>query len=276
MIDLEAYFRRVGYRGPRDATLETLRELHRLQPQAIAFENLDPLLKRPVRLDAASLEQKMLRDGRGGYCFEQNLLFAHALRAMGFKVTELAARVLWSVPPGVTTPRVHMLLLVRLDGERYLTDAGFGGNVLTAPLRLDSEGEQATPHEPFQVLRDGDHYVVQFKMRDAWVKLYRFDLSEQLQPDHEQGNWFVSTHPKSIFVNQLMAARAEPDRRYALGNNALSIHKRDGTTEKQVLRNGPELRDALGDLFKIRLAGLDGLDAALARLADNPASGSNP
>src|SRR5471032_2344964 len=101
MIDLDAYFARIGYDGPRMATLETLRALHRLQPQVIAFENLDPLLGRPVRLDASSLEQKLVHGGRGGYCFEQNLLFAHALRAIGFKVTELAARVLWNVPAGV-------------------------------------------------------------------------------------------------------------------------------------------------------------------------------
>jgi N-hydroxyarylamine O-acetyltransferase len=266
MIDLNAYCARIGYDGPRTPRLVTLRELHRLQPRAIAFENLDPLLGRPVALDARSLARKMLHGGRGGYCFEQNLLFAHALRAVGFDVTELAARVLWNVPAGVSTPRVHMLLLVALDGKRYLADAGFGGNVLTGPLLLDAAHEQATPHEPFQVIQDGDKFILQFKMRDTWQKLYRFDLSEQLLPDHEQGSWFVSTHPQSIFVNGLMAARAEPDRRYALGNNELSVHILNGASEKRTLTTVAEMRDALTDLFKLRLAGLDGLDAALVRL----------
>jgi N-hydroxyarylamine O-acetyltransferase len=108
-------------------------------------------------------------------------------------------------------------------------------------------------------------------MRDVWVKLYRFDLSEQLLPDHEQGNWFVSTHPHSIFVNGLLAARAEPDRRYALGNNELSVHILNGATEKRTLNTVPEMRDALTDLFRLRLAGLDGLDAALARLTGGAA-----
>lgn len=264
-IDLDAYCARIGYQGARSATLDTLRGLHALQPQAIPFENLDPLLGRPVRLDPQSLEQKLVHGGRGGYCYEQNLLFAHALRAMGFTVSEHAARVLWNVPPGVHTGRVHMLLVVDLDGERYLADAGFGGNVLTAPLLLNSDAEQATPHEPFQVVRDGDRYEVRFKLRDSWLRLYRFDLSEQLQNDHEQGNWFVSTHPNSIFVNGLMGARAEPDRRYALANNTLSVHRKDGS-DKSVLRSVPELRDALTDLFKVRLAGLEGLDTKLARL----------
>jgi N-hydroxyarylamine O-acetyltransferase len=265
MIDLNAYCRRVGYDGPRTATLETLRALHLLQPQAIAFENLDPLLGRPVRLDPASLERKLLHEGRGGYCYEQNLLFAHVLRRLGFEVTEHAARVLWSLPPGVHTPRVHMLLSVGLDGERYLVDVGFGGNVMTAPVLLNAPGEQPTPHEPFRVVKEGDFYTVQFKMRGEWLKLYRFDLSEQLQPDHEAGNWFVATHPESIFVNGLLGARAEPDRRYALMNNSLSVHRLDGGTEKRTL-TAPEIRDALTDLFKLRLDQLDGLDAALSRI----------
>jgi N-hydroxyarylamine O-acetyltransferase len=265
-IDLDAYFKRIGYTGPRQPTLEMLRELHRLQPLAIAFENLDPLLKRPVWLDPASLEQKLVHSGRGGYCYEQNLLFGRVLRALGCEVTDLAARVLWSVPPGVNTPRSHMLLVVDLDGERYLVDVGFGGNVLTGPLLLDAAAEQETPHEPFQVIKDGDRYRVQFKMRGEWVKLYGFDLSEQLQPDHEAGNWFVSTHPHSIFVNGLLGGRAEPDRRYALMNNALSVHRLNGGTEKRTL-NARDLRDALTDLFKVRLDGLEGLDAALERLA---------
>ena len=266
MIDLDAYCRRVGYDGPRTATFETLRALHLLQPQAIAFENIDPLLGRPVLLDAASLARKLLHEGRGGYCYEQNLLFAHVLRALGFNVSEHAARVLWYVPDGVKTPRVHMLLLVDLDGERYLTDVGFGGNVLTAPLLLESVDEQATPHEPFQVIEDDGRYTLQFKMRGEWLGLYRFDLSEQVLPDHEQGSWFVSTHPQSIFVNSLMGARAEPDRRYALSNNQLSVHRRGGETTKQTLANVGEMRDALTGLFKLRLDGLDGLDAALARI----------
>ena len=266
MIDLEAYFKRVGYTGPRDATLATLRELHRLQPQVIAFENLDPLLKRPVKLDAASLEAKLVKGGRGGYCFEQNLLFGHVLRALGFKVHEATARVRWSVPPGVHTPRVHALLIVEAEGESYLVDVGFGGNVATGPLVLKSRDEQTTPHEPFRLVDDEHRLVVEAKIGGKWTSLYATDLAESIPADFEMGNWFTSAHPESIFVNGLLAARAEPGRRYALFNNALSVHKLNDASEKRTL-NARELRDALGDLFKIRLGGLDGLDAALSRLA---------
>jgi N-hydroxyarylamine O-acetyltransferase len=267
MIDLDAYFARIGYGGPRDPTLETLRALHNLHPQAIPFENLDPLLGRPVKLDPASLQAKLVEAGRGGYCFEHNTLFANVLRQLGFTVQEATARVRWSVPPGVKSPRTHCLLFVEAEGDDYLVDVGFGGNVLTAPLLLNSRDEQTTPHETFRLVEEGDRVVEEAKINGSWTPLYAFDFADTHPIDYEMGNWFTSAHPNSIFVNGLLGARAEPDRRYALFNNQLAIHSLNGGTKKQTLATGAEIRDALTDLFKLRLDQLEGLDPALAKLA---------
>ena len=93
-FDLDAYLVRIGYRGPTDASLATLKALHRQHPQAIPFENLDPFLGHPVKLDPASLQDKVFARGRGGYCYEPNLIVMHALTARGFAASGLAARVL--------------------------------------------------------------------------------------------------------------------------------------------------------------------------------------
>jgi len=272
MIDLDAYCARIGYDGPRTATLETLRELHNLHPQAIPFENLDPLLKRPVKLDPRSLQAKLVEGGRGGYCFEHNSLFANVLRQLGFKVQEGTARVRWSVPQGVKTPRTHCLLFVEAEGDDYLADVGFGGNVLTAPLQLSSRDAQKTPHEDFRLVDEEDDRVVQeAKINGSWTPLYAFDFSETHPGDYELSNWFTSAHPNSIFVNGLLGARSEPGKRYALRDNQLAVHTLNGGTQKQTLGSAAELRDALSDLFKLRLDGLDGLDPALARLMGGPA-----
>ena len=271
-IELNAYCARIGYDGPRDASLSTLRQLHELHPRAIPFENLDPLLKRPVRLDPASLQAKLVDGGRGGYCFEHNSLFANVLRQLGFTVQEATARVRWSVPQGVRTPRTHCLLFVEAEGERYLADVGFGGNVLTAPLKLDAREAQKTPHEDFRLTDEDDRIVVQeAKINGAWTPLYAYDFADTHPADYEMGNWLTSTHPDSIFVNGLVGARSAAGKRYAIRDNQLAVHATGGATEKQTLKSAGEMRDALSDLFKLRLAGLDGLDEALARLADGPA-----
>lgn len=94
VIDLDAYFQRIGYQGERLPTLQVLQVIHYQHAQTIAFENLNSFLKQPVHLDLASLQQKLIHEGRGGYCFEQNLLLRSVLVALGFQVTSLAARVL--------------------------------------------------------------------------------------------------------------------------------------------------------------------------------------
>lgn len=143
-LDLDAYLHRIGYGGPRNTTLETLAAVHRAHVGAIAFENLDPWLGRPVALDIGAVQRKLVAQRRGGFCYEHNLLLGRALAALGFGVTELAARVRWNVPTEVTRPRTHMLLAVNVAAQRYIVDAGFGGHTITAPLRLDRRVPQRT------------------------------------------------------------------------------------------------------------------------------------
>jgi N-hydroxyarylamine O-acetyltransferase len=265
-LDLDAYLRRIGYDGSREPTLETLRGLHLRHALAIPFENLDPFLRRPVRLDLPSLEQKLVRGGRGGYCFEHNLLFKHALDALRFRVTGLAARVLWNVPDGMTLPRTHMLLRVAIDGQDYIADVGFGGQTLTGPIRLIAGVEQATPHEPFRLLADGDGFLMQVSIAGDWKSLHRFDLQEQLLPDYELANWYISTHPQSRFVNNLTVAMPAAGRRHALFNTEFAAHRLDGPSEHRKLAGATEIRQVLEEVFGLTLSIDPELDTALDRL----------
>ena len=99
-VDLDGYFARIGYRGPRTPTFSTVQAIHALHSASIPFESLDPLLGRKVALDLASLQGKLVGGRRGGYCFEQNALFAAVLEALGLSVTTLGGRVRWMAPPG--------------------------------------------------------------------------------------------------------------------------------------------------------------------------------
>jgi N-hydroxyarylamine O-acetyltransferase len=265
-IDLDAYFRRIGYAGAGEPNLDTLSALHLRHAQSIAFENLNPLLGWPIRLDEASLQRKLVQDGRGGYCYEQNLLFGHVLRALGFQVTGLAARVLWTYyPEDAITARSHQVLRVDLEDGPYIVDVGFGGQTLTGPLRLEPELEQATPHELFRLVQAGQGFKLQSKVRAEWKTLYRFDLDEVFQPDYEILNYYASTHPNSLFVNKLVVARPATDRRYALSNNQLTVHHLGGPRERRVLATVAELRDTLESTFLLRLPDARELDRALAR-----------
>lgn len=268
-VDLDAYFQRIQYQGDSAPTLETLKAVHLNHAITIAFENLNPLLKHPVLLDLGSLEKKLIHQRRGGYCFEQNLLLRSVLIEIGFRVTNLAARVVWNLPEDTRSPRTHMLLRVELDQGTYLADVGFGGLTQTAPLSLIPNIEQTTPHEPFRLIEMDDAYTLQAKLGQEWKSLYRFDLQEQYFADYEVSNWYVSTHPNSRFVTTLIAARPDVDRRYALLNNQLTLHYLDGRTERQHLSSVKELRAVLEDCFRLQLPIEANLDRVLQPLIES-------
>jgi N-hydroxyarylamine O-acetyltransferase len=268
-FDLSAYLTRIGYHGAAAPRLETLREIHRLHPQAVAFENLNPLLRWPIRLDAKSLQEKLVAQRRGGYCYEHNLLLKHALERIGFRVTGLAARVLRNQSEDAIRPRTHMLLQVDLDDEMWIADVGFGGLTLTGPLRLIEHVPQPTPHEPFRLTRLAGDYAVQAEVRGAWRTLYRFDLQEQVLPDYELASWYLSNHPESHFVQRLIAARTEPQRRYALSNNELAVHEVNGETVRRKVTSAAALREVLRETFGIALPESDELDAKLTQIAES-------
>ena len=180
--NLDTYLQRIGHTGASTTTLETLTEIHHAHACSIAFENLDPWLGVPVRLDPSALHHKLVRGQRGGFCYEHNALLGAALRTLGFSVTDLAARVLWNMPAEMIRPRTHMLLVVDLNSHQYVVDAGFGGMTLTAPLRLHLTTPQATPHGPFRLQPTPIDRVLQAEVAGEWKSVYRFDLQRSNAP----------------------------------------------------------------------------------------------
>ena len=265
-FDLDAYLRRIGYREAPAVDVPTLRGLAVTHAAAIPFENLDPWLGVPVSLSVDALERKLVQGGRGGYCFEQNGLFAAALHAIGFEVQGLIARVLWNRPEDAVTAQTHMLLRVALEGESWLADVGFGSMTLAGALRLQPDAGQPTALEPFRLLRHGDEWRMQARVRGAWLTLYRFDLQPHAPIDYEVANHYVSTHPESNFVNHLIAARTTPDRRLTLRDREFTVRRQDAEPERCVLRDVAGLRHVLESEFLLRLPAGEALDRRLEGL----------
>lgn len=252
-INLNAYFERIDYKGPPEPTLETLKAVILHHTASIAFENLNPLLKWPVKLDLESLQQKIVFEKRGGYCFEQNLLLSHVLKAIGYEVRWLSARVLWNRPEGAVSPRTHMLLLLNLGYQSFITDVGFGGLTLTGPLKLITDEVQATPHEYFRLTKEAGDYILEANVQNDWKAMFSFSLQEQLLPDFEATSWYLCNHPQSHFIKTLRAALSAPGYRYALNNNEYAVHSLNGGTERKTLPNAEEIMKVLEDVFLIRL-----------------------
>jgi N-hydroxyarylamine O-acetyltransferase len=277
--ELDGYFGRIGYGGGVASTLDVLSDLQRLHTMAIPFENLDVLLGRPIRLDTQSLIDKLIAARRGGYCFEQNGLFARVLASIGFDVTPLAARVRLGVSDNAQTARTHMLLKFAIAGEAYIADVGFGGLNPTAPFALIAGVEQQTAHETYRFVGHGAGYEMQANLSGNWAPLYRFTEEPQAQIDYDVANWFVSTSPDSHFVQNLTLARPAPDRRAAVLNDRLTIRRGDGQAVETTIAGAEALGAVMADHFGLDLfaiAGEAGANAIVARhfLRGAPAQGA--
>jgi len=250
---LDKYLARIGYRGPVAPNLSTLCALQAAHVDAIPFDGLDPLMRRPVKLDVDSLHEKLVDGRRGGYCFEQNLLFKTALEAIGFEVTGLGARVRWMSPPDSPLgPREHITLKVDLPEGAYLVDVGFGACLMDCPVQLKADVEQKTAMGTYRLSQSCGFFSLSAKQPAGWRTMYVFDLAPQLQADFELGNWYTSTSPHVPFTSTLVMERLRRDKRYKLVNLQLRTEARDGelVSERSIV-SAEALHQVLDETFNV-------------------------
>jgi N-hydroxyarylamine O-acetyltransferase len=263
IVDIPAYFARIGYTGPREPSLATLHGILAAHVRKIPFENLDVLLGRAISLAPERIAHKLIDERRGGYCFEQNTLLLHVLEALGFTVTALSARVRVQRPRDAQPPRTHMFLRVEVGHESWLADVGVGGLSLTSALRLELDTPQVTPHEPRRIVSEGAwsgleqrapdaRLFHQAYFADAWHDVCDFTLEAMPEIDRVLGNWYTSTHPESHFRNRLIVARASAEGRVTLANRELGIRRRDGHSEARLLGSPEELLAVLAEHFDLQ------------------------
>ena len=234
--DLGVYFDRIGYSGPAEPTLDVLRALQELHPAAIPFEAIDVLLDRGVDIAPAAVDAKLIDRHRGGYCYEQNGLFARVLKAIGFEVESLASHVRWMSEPGTPLPPLtHRVLRVTIDDIPWLADVGFGSCVPTAPLRMDVADPQPTQHETFRIVRIGPQWLLQALVDQQWRPVYSIAAEPWFENQYEMANWYTSTHPASHFRHRLIVTRTTPVARHILADGRLTIRHPDGTAEQRFL-----------------------------------------
>ena len=265
-LDLGAYRRRIGLAEALAPTRECLQQLIQAHAEAIPFENIEVLARHVPRLDLAGLQDKLLAQRRGGYCFEQNALFRAVLLAIGFDAQPMEARIRSRVPADVVTARTHLATRVVLDGVALMVDVGCGTLAPLGPLALDSRDTQAAGTGFYRFVAIDDELLLQARSADGWADCYQLMPSTPQAIDCEVGNWFVATHPKSMLAHNLLVGRAIAGGRLRLFNRRLSTFRPEcAAPTEQVLETRAEFADALADGFGLDIAPAD-LDAVMAAI----------
>ncbi|GAA1921468.1 arylamine N-acetyltransferase [Streptomyces sodiiphilus] len=257
-LDLDAYLLRLGYEGARDNSLKTLQQLHRAHMSTICFENIDIAVGRTVSLDMADLERKLVRSGRGGYCYENNLLFAAALDRLGFPVLRMLSRI--REGDSRRRFRSHTSLLVRAVDEPetvWLADPGYGYAGLIEPVPLRDGVRSTVASWSWELGVDDGHWVLRSRDGEGrWSDVYAFRPERQYEVDYRAAHYVSSTRPGSPFVNRLVAQRGSETVRYRLRNDVLVTDHPDGRTERAVLAPD-EVVAALREKFGLTLTDED-------------------
>ena len=270
IFDLDAYLARIRLAECPAANADGLAAVQRAHRLAIPFENLDIRLGRGIAIDGEKVFAKLVTAKRGGYCFEQNRLFLDALTAIGFTARPLLARVWLNATE--TPPLTHMILLVTVDGQDWIADAGFGGSY-TPPMRLVS-GEEATAPDSarFRLGEDARGWVLS---RDGaigatdgrgggigggggWIEQYSFTLTEVAQADMALSNHWTSTAPGTRFLDLLVVSIVLPTGFASLTDRAYKRHAQGEDSAAEI--TDPRV-------YRLRLSMMFGIDLSAEEVA---------
>jgi N-hydroxyarylamine O-acetyltransferase len=221
-IDLNAYFDRIGWGGPASANYATLAGLLRAHVSRIPFENFDVLLGRGIRLDLESLQNKIVRARRGGYCFELATLFAFVLENLGFHIVRHSARVIL-FGPATEASRSHMFLTVELPEGIFVVDPGFGYYSSRVPIPLQDGASVRGDHETHWMVRNGNTWMLRAQLGDKPIDAWVTTLEPDNPVDFEMANHYVATYPTSPFVNRIMMSALTADGRVSAMNRDVTI-----------------------------------------------------
>jgi N-hydroxyarylamine O-acetyltransferase len=259
VIDVAPYLRRIGYDGPVHPRVEVLRALHLAHLCTVPFENLDIHLGRPIVLCEEAQLRKVVRERRGGFCYELNGAFATLLLALGFRVSLLSAGAM-GADGRFGPPFDHLLLEVHCpdgsDGSAgWLADVGFGEGFLE-PLRFEVGEEQPQGNGVYRLDRDGDDYVLLRRTEPDGPldPQYRFTAQPRELTDFAEMCRYHQTSPESHFTRQRVCSLATPEGRVTLTEGRLIVTRRGERTELPI-QDDAAYRAALRERFGIELVG---------------------
>lgn len=252
-LDLEAYLARIGYRGSLPPSLATLKVLQQAHIAAIPFENLEIVTGGEIRIDLESLQDKLVRRRRGGYCHEHNILFATVLDRLGFEVEGRNARMLMGDDARTVTPLGHTMLVVKVAGDDWLVDVGVGNVGPREPILLEAGNEVSHGPWEYRIERSPlGYWLLRHKRLGDWFNIYQFSDEPCYRADSGEYNYLASHHPASPFVRRIVAQHNGAEVRLALTDLELKVFRPGSEPELHRIAAG-ELPDVLHARFGLEL-----------------------
>ena len=230
-------------------SLENVMAIQSSHISEFSFNSLAVVLNQTLPLDTQSLMEKIVYQGRGGYCFEHNKLLFDVLTTLGYLVRPLLARVVYN--RDIDAPKTHRLTLLDWHGTYYIVDAGFGHLGPRYPIKLDGGNVDDQGDASYRIIQDkqGD-YLLQIFKDGGFFTLYRFDLARYTEADCVLSHFYSHKYPQAGFVNNLVVAKKLSSETRSLRNHEYHLTRR-GHTEIVPVTGKEHLRQLLSDEFDL-------------------------
>ena len=248
--ELQLYLDRIDCAGVDQPTYQTLAQLHRQHLLVIPFENLDIHVPTPIVLDADKIFDKIVKSGRGGFCYELNGLFYELLVTLGFNVKRVSARVIdkeGNYPPEFD----HLALLVDLGDETFLADVGCGEFILE-PLLFQLDTIQSDLAGTFIIDQFEDRYRVSKIIDGELEPEYTFTTISRQLDEFDARCVYQQSDPNSHFMKKRMITRPTTNGRISIAGQKLKITE-GAETEEVLLADEQGFHGALEQYFNIVL-----------------------
>ncbi len=250
---LQRYLGRINSKI-QEPSLESLSALQREHYEAVPYENIDILLGKALDLNPEIVYKKVVEDGRGGYCFELNGLYAKLLTELGYKFTQRLGRFLLGEAEGFIPMGRHRILVVELDGKKYLTDVGIGCPTPTLPLELAYDKIQVIDNVEYKIVEDSVFKnILKYKHHGVWENYYAFGNEENYDNDFIAPSLYCELSPDSIFNKGTMVHIYTKCGRISMDKNQVK-HFENGKVDVKLISCADEMKKELKDNFRINVS----------------------
>uniref|UniRef100_A0A3Q3N2J2 arylamine N-acetyltransferase n=2 Tax=Mastacembelus armatus TaxID=205130 RepID=A0A3Q3N2J2_9TELE len=249
-MDVDKYLSRIGFAAPAVPSLHVLRSVHTCHLLSVPFEDLTVHSGGRVHLELPLLYEKIVNQRRGGFCFENNGLFSWLLSKLGFQVTLLSGQVKNMTTGRYGPPFDHLILMVSLQGQRWLCDVGFGIPGFTVPLSLETSAPQEQGHRVYRIRKGTGMYFLEWQNEENrgadgdWAEIYKFTLEPRCLEDFTDMCQYHQSSPSSIFFCKAFCTVLKPGGRITLiGRRLITAIFPTVETEGEMETTTRELKD---------------------------------
>lgn len=252
--DINAYLSRIGFEGKAEPTFECLKRLMTCHLATVPFENLDVYHGHSEpSLETESMFEKIVRNHRGGYCFELNGLFSKLLSSIGFDVSSHTARVL--LGRDYIPPRAHRVIVIKIFGKSYFCDVGFGGPVPIEPIEIICDKIiDSKPNRKYKFSSSEKGITLLIEKNKSFVPVVMFDKDPSDEVEFIPLNAFCAYSVYEPFRKKQMIWIGTEEGRRSIDGDVLKVRK-DGIDTEKCLDSEDELRKTLKTYFGLEYPG---------------------